>query len=73
MTAPNIRLEADRVVNGAGRVANVDTLDLAAGNVEHSQRPRRDRPPSALDLEPARPCLRRRGADLAATLADRDL
>ncbi len=26
---------ADRVVNGAGRVANVDTLDLAAGNVEH--------------------------------------
>jgi glutathione reductase (NADPH) len=28
--------EADRVVNGAGRVANVDTLDLAAGNVEHS-------------------------------------
>src|SRR3954466_4660002 len=24
--------EADRVVNGAGRVANVDTLDLAAGN-----------------------------------------
>ena len=29
-------LEADRVVNGAGRVANVDTLDLAAGNVEHA-------------------------------------
>ena len=29
-------LEADRVVNGAGRVANVDTLDLAAGNIEHS-------------------------------------
>jgi glutathione reductase (NADPH) len=28
--------EADRVVNGAGRVANVDTLDLAAGNVAHS-------------------------------------
>jgi glutathione reductase (NADPH) len=28
--------ETDRVVNGAGRVANVDTLDLAAGNVEHS-------------------------------------
>ncbi|MCA6117566.1 NAD(P)/FAD-dependent oxidoreductase [Bradyrhizobium sp. WSM 1738] len=28
--------EADRVVNGAGRVANVDTLDLAAGQVEHS-------------------------------------
>ena len=28
--------EADRVVNGAGRVANVDTLDLAAGNVEHA-------------------------------------
>ena len=28
-------VEADRVVNGAGRVANIDTLDLAAGNVEH--------------------------------------
>ncbi len=28
--------EADRVVNGAGRVANVDSLDLAAGNVDHS-------------------------------------
>ena len=27
--------EADRVINGAGRVANVDTLDLAAGRVEH--------------------------------------
>lgn len=26
--------EADRVVNGAGRVAKVDTLNLAAGNVE---------------------------------------
>ena len=25
--------EADRVVNGAGRIANVDRLDLAAGNV----------------------------------------
>jgi glutathione reductase (NADPH) len=29
--------EADRVVNGAGRIANVDALDLAAGNVAHSQ------------------------------------
>lgn len=29
-------VEADRVVNGAGRVANVDSLDLAAGNVEHA-------------------------------------
>ena len=28
--------EVDRVVNGAGRVANVDTLDLAAGIVEHA-------------------------------------
>ncbi|MGB8401236.1 dihydrolipoyl dehydrogenase family protein [Bradyrhizobium sp.] len=28
--------EADRVVNGAGRVANVDTLDLPAGNVAHT-------------------------------------
>jgi glutathione reductase (NADPH) len=28
--------EADRIVNGSGRVANVDALDLAAGNVDHS-------------------------------------
>jgi glutathione reductase (NADPH) len=28
--------EAERIVNGAGRVANVDTLDLAAGEVEHA-------------------------------------
>ena len=28
--------EANRVVNGAGRVANIDTLDLAAGHVEHA-------------------------------------
>ncbi len=29
--------EADRVVNGAGRVANIDMLDLAAGNVDHAK------------------------------------
>ena len=29
-------LEADRVVNGAGRIANMDTLDLEAGNVTHA-------------------------------------
>ncbi len=28
--------EADRVVNGAGRIANVDGLDLEAGQVEHA-------------------------------------
>ena len=28
---------ADRVVNGAGRVANVDTLDLEAGEVRHDK------------------------------------
>jgi len=28
--------EVDRVVNGAGRIPNVDTLDLAAGNVKHA-------------------------------------
>jgi glutathione reductase (NADPH) len=28
--------EADRVVNGAGRIANVDALDLAAGSVEQA-------------------------------------
>jgi len=27
---------ADRIVNGAGRVANIDGLDLAAGDVEHA-------------------------------------
>jgi len=27
--------EADRVVNGAGRIANIDELDLATGRVEH--------------------------------------
>ena len=27
-------IEADRVVNGAGRVPNIDNLDLAAGNVD---------------------------------------
>src|SRR3954465_15255062 len=30
------RLEADRVINGAGRVANVDKLDLATGKVDHA-------------------------------------
>lgn len=30
-------VEADRVVNGAGRVANVDTLDLDTGNVKHDR------------------------------------
>ncbi|MBR0714260.1 NAD(P)/FAD-dependent oxidoreductase [Bradyrhizobium liaoningense] len=29
-------VEADRVVNGAGRIANIDGLDLAAGQVEHA-------------------------------------
>jgi glutathione reductase (NADPH) len=28
-------LEAERVVNGAGRIANIDGLNLAAGNVDH--------------------------------------
>jgi len=28
--------EADRIVNGAGRIADVDSLDLAAGNVEQT-------------------------------------
>jgi len=32
-----VTVEADRVVNGAGRVANVDTLDLEAGNVRHDK------------------------------------
>ncbi len=29
-------LDADRVVNGAGRIANIDTLRLEAGNVAHA-------------------------------------
>ncbi len=28
-------VEADRVVNGAGRIANIETLDLEAGGIEH--------------------------------------
>ena len=28
-------VDADRVVNGAGRIANVDALDLDAGKIEH--------------------------------------
>ena len=65
--------EVDRVVNGAGRVANVDTLDLAAGNVEHANgRVATDRHLRSTSKSD-RPCLWRRGADLAATVADRDL
>jgi len=30
-------IEADRIINGAGRVANVDMLDLEAGNIEHDR------------------------------------
>ena len=30
-----LTIEADRVINGAGRVANVDTLDLDAADVKH--------------------------------------
>ena len=30
-------IEADRIINGAGRVANVDTLDLEAGNIDHDR------------------------------------
>jgi glutathione reductase (NADPH) len=32
-----LSVDAECVVNGAGRVANVDTLDLAAGNVQHDR------------------------------------
>lgn len=31
----SLTVSADRVVNGAGRVANVDELDLDAGNIDH--------------------------------------
>jgi len=30
-------IDADKVVNGAGRIANVDALDLEAGNVKHDR------------------------------------
>ena len=40
-TARSRRSRADRVVNGAGRIANVDQLDLDAGNVAHDRLPRR--------------------------------
>jgi len=30
-------IDAERVVNGAGRIANVDTLDLDAANVQHDR------------------------------------
>jgi glutathione reductase (NADPH) len=30
-------VDAERVVNGAGRIANVDTLDLEAANVQHDR------------------------------------
>ncbi len=30
-------ITADRIINGAGRIANVDTLDLDAGNVKHDR------------------------------------
>lgn len=30
-----LSIESDRVVNGAGRIANVDQLDLEAGNIAH--------------------------------------
>ena len=46
-------IEADRIVNGAGRIANVDTLDLAAGNVEHRQWPGFGGSSSALDIQSA--------------------
>lgn len=32
-----LTVDADRVVNGAGRIANVDTLNLEAGNVKHDR------------------------------------
>ncbi|MBL4645212.1 MAG: NAD(P)/FAD-dependent oxidoreductase [Rhizobiales bacterium] len=32
-----LHLDADRVVNGAGRIANVEGLDLVAGNIEHDR------------------------------------
>lgn len=35
MEGKEANIDADSVVNGAGRVANVDTLALEAGNVEH--------------------------------------
>ena len=33
----SLTVDCDRVVNGAGRIANVDTLDLEAANLEHDR------------------------------------
>ena len=47
-----LSIESDRVVNGAGRIANVDQLDLEAGNIAHEGfRVSVDRD-HALDLQP---------------------
>jgi glutathione reductase (NADPH) len=58
---------ADRVVNGAGGIANVDHLDLDAGGVAH------DGFKLAVDEHLRRLCLRRRTLRAAATLASRHL
>jgi glutathione reductase (NADPH) len=65
--------QADRVVNGAGRIANVDTLGLASGNVDHANgRVSVDRYLRSAS-NPLVLCLWRCAPDLAATIAAGDL
>ena len=66
-------IEADRVVNGAGRVPNIDGLDLAAGQVASERGSDLRGCPFALDIEPGGLCVRGCGRDKSATVADRDV
>ena len=66
-------VKSDRVVNGAGRIANVDHLDLDAGKIAHEGFRVAVDATTALDLEPERLSLRRRAVRPAAALAGRHL
>ena len=66
-------VDAERVVNGAGRLANVDVLDLAAGKVPVGTQADRCRYVPALDVESGGVRLRRRRRRNRATFPDRDL
>ena len=65
-------IEADRVVNGAGRVPDVDGLDLAAGQVP-SERGALRGCLFALDIEPGRLGVRGCRRESRATVADCDV
>src|SRR5437762_6022200 len=65
--------EADRIVNGAGRVANIEYPGSSGGKSRARQWPCGGGLSSAFNLEPCGICLRRRAADFSAALADRDV